>query len=128
MRFSKNFPNEIINHFDLLNTISGGVSMTSVNVLVQDNQFIIKVHTPGLNRFAYHVEVINNMVFIYSLLSLGKSEEEIQVPSFVKYIPLPNNANAEEIHAVHEDGELKVIVPVNTQQNHKQRKINIEYL
>jgi HSP20 family protein len=128
MRFSKNFPNEIINHVDILNTIGGGVSMTSVNVLVQDDQFIIKVHTPGLNKFAYHVEVINNTVLIYSLLSFDKNEGEIQVPSFVKYVPLPKNANAEEIHAVHEDGELKVIVPVNTQQNHKQRKINIEYL
>lgn len=128
MRKNSNFLKEILNQVDLINTINGGVSMTSVNTLLQDNNFIIKVHTPGINKYAYHVEVINNMVLIYNLITIDKNNGPIQVPSFIKYIPLPNNANAEEIHAVHEDNELKVIVPLDTQQNLKQRKINIDYL
>ncbi|MDQ3393169.1 MAG: Hsp20 family protein [Bacteroidota bacterium] len=128
MRINKNIFTEFLNQFDLLNTINGGISMTSVKVEVQKDQYIIKVHTPGIDKYAYQVEVVNNMILIYILLNIEKNDGPVQVPSFMRYLTLPSNSNTEEIHAIHEDGELKVIIPLDTPQNQKQRKINIDYL
>lgn len=128
MRFNGNIYNEILNQANILNTINGGVSMTSVKVVAEEDRFIILVHTPGINKYAYHVEVINNMILIYNLLNFERNEGQVHVPSFMKYIPLPNNANTEEIQAVHENGELKVIIPLDNLQDQKQRKIDIDYL
>lgn len=129
MKFNKEILTEIANQIDLLNTINGGVSMTSVNIVQGEDNFTIKVKTPGINKYAYHVELNNNKLLIYTLLQVEKNDGAVQVPSFVKYFPIPKDVNSDEIEAVYEGGELNVIVPFNSyNQGQNQRKIDINYL
>jgi HSP20 family protein len=128
MKFNKEILTEIANQIDLINTINGGVSMTSVNVVQEDDHFIIKVKTPGINKFAYHVELTNNKILIYTLIKVDKRDSEVEIPSFVQYFPIPNDVNGDDIQADFEDGELKVKVPFNNDQEQKVRKIEIKYL
>ncbi|CAN5115686.1 hypothetical protein BH23BAC1_BH23BAC1_14030 [soil metagenome] len=129
MKFNKDLITEIANQIDLLNTINGGVSMTSVDIIQGEDNFTIKVKTPGINKYAYHVEISNNKLLIFTLLQVDKIEGTVQVPSFVKYFPIPKDVDSDEIEAVYEDGVLKVIVPFNKDNLvQKQRKIDINYL
>jgi HSP20 family protein len=128
MKFNKDLLTEIANQIDLINTINGGVSMTSVNIIQEADHYIIKVKTPGINKFAYHVELTNNKILIYTLLKVDKRDSEVEVPSFIQYFPIPNEVNTDDIQADFEDGELKVKVPFNNEQEQMVRKININYL
>lgn len=128
MKNDKNILNEIANHIDVLNTIHGGVSMTFLNIVNEDDQFVISVKTPGISKYAYRVELVNNMIFIYTLVKIRKEDSVVEIPSFMKYVPVPDFVETDDISAVYEDGELKVFVPFSDQKNFKQRKINIDYL
>jgi HSP20 family protein len=129
MKFNKDILTEIANQIDLLITINGGVSMTSVDIVQGVDNFTIKVKTPGINKYAYQVEINNNKLLIYTLIQVERNEGAVQLPSFVKYFPIPKDVNFDEIEAVYEDGELKVIVPYNTENKvQNQRKIDINYL
>lgn len=128
MKYDKNILNEIANHIDVLNTINGGVSMTFLNIVSEEDRFIISVKTPGISKYTYRVELINNMIFIYTLIKIRKEDSVVEIPSFMKYIPVPDFVETDDISAVFENDELKVLVPFSDQKNFKQRKIKIDYL
>jgi HSP20 family molecular chaperone IbpA len=129
MNHNKNILNALIKQIVELNTIDGGISMTSLKTFKGNNHFVISVKTPGINKFSYSVELINKTVFIYILHDSHKEKAStMKIPTFSEQIPVPKNVNSEEIYAVYLNGELKIVVPYNTENNFKERKITIDYL
>jgi HSP20 family protein len=135
MKANKNLMGGFGNQIDLLNTMGGGLSMTSVNVAETQHGYIIKVKTPSLQGEAYQIEVNQNQLIIYTILNnhaelLAEQEENTQrvlIPSFIRSFPLSPFVDKDRIEAVFEAGELKVIVPKNPQPEEKPRKIEIRY-
>jgi HSP20 family protein len=136
MKANKNLMGGFGNQIDLLNTMGGGLSMTSVNLEETSYAYVVKVKTPSLQGEAYHIEVNGNQLIIYTILSkqteLSAEQEEgsqkVLIPSFIRSFPLPPLVvDKNRIEAVFEEGELKVIVPKNPQVEEKPRKIEIRY-
>ncbi len=121
---------------DLLNTLGGGISMTTMNTTDTPQGFIIRIKTPSLSSEAYNVEINQNQLIIYAVLNnyaLMEHGKEVKpkrvvIPSFLKTFPLSDLVDKKGIEAISEEGELRIIVPLKPQVEEKPRKIDIKHL
>ena len=135
MKANKNLMGSFGNQIDLLNTLSGGISMTSVEVDETPHSVVIRMKTPAVSGDAYNIEMARNQLTIYTLLNnragLRVDQEEkaprVFIPSFVKAFPLPAHADGANIEASFEEGELRVIIPLNPLMEEKPRRIMIKH-
>ena len=135
MKLNKNLMGSFGNQIDLLNTMGGGMSLTSVSIAETPHGYVINVKTPSLNREAYHVEINQNQLIIYTLLNTAgqvqpgqeTNGQQVVLPSFVKAFPLPDFVDKKQIEATFEEGELRVMVPVKPRTEEKPRKIEIKF-
>jgi HSP20 family protein len=134
MKLNKNWTGGFGKQIDWLNTIGGGMSLTSVNLAETPYGYVINVKTPSLNSEAYHVEINQNQLIIYTILNKAgqlqpgqeSNGQEVMIPSFVKAFPLPDFVDKKQIEATFEEGELRVLVPVKPRTEEKPRKIEIK--
>jgi HSP20 family protein len=136
MKSNKNLLGVFGNQIDLLNTMGGGLSMTSLDIAETDHGYVINVKTPSLNSEAYHIEINQDQLIVYTLLNQqaqvqadyeGEGQQAI-MPSFIRSFPLPAFVNKKGIEAVFEEGELKILVPTKPRTEEKPRKIEIRNL
>jgi HSP20 family protein len=135
MKANNNILGEFGQQIDLLNTLGGGISMTTVNVTNTPQGFVIRIKTPSLSSEAYNIEINQNQLIIYSVLPsytpLQHSEEvnpkPIAIPSFLKVFPLSDLVDIKGIEAISEEGELRVIVPLKPRIEEAPRKIDIKH-
>lgn len=117
---------------DMLNTINGGTASTSVKTEEKNGNLIITVSAPSLPAEAYNIILNQNNLIIFSVLTFGmdhSSEEEFfNVPFFTKSFALPINIESENIEAIHENGELRVIIPLLYGSPSQSRRINIKQI
>ena len=134
MKLNKHLTGGFGNQIDWLNTMGGGMSQTSVNLVQTPHGYVINVKTPSLNSEAYHVEINQNQLIIYTLLNQAiqvqpgqeTDGQQVIIPSFVKAFPLPDFVDKKQIEATFEEGELRVLVPVKPRTEEKPRKIEIK--
>ena len=136
MKLNKNLLGGFGNQIDLLNTMGGGMSMTSLNIMETEHGYVINVKSPSLNSEAYHIEINQNQLVVYTLLNKQtqlQSDQEAEsqkaiIPSFIRSFPLPESVSKKGIEAVFEEGELKILVPTKPRTKEKTRKIEIRNL
>ena len=134
MKINKNLLGGFGNQIDLLNTLSGGISMSTVDVSETPQGLAIRIKTPSLGSDFYNIEVNNNQLIVYTVLKgheraePGDEENAPRgiIPSFIRTFPLPNFVDKDHIEAAFEDGELKVIVPLQPRTEEKPRRIDIQ--
>ncbi len=93
-------------------------SVPSVNVVEKADCFLLEVAAPGLEKGYFKVSVENGCLNI--IAKKEKKEEikearytrrEFNYTSFSRSFNLPEGVKAEEVHAVYENGVLKVTIP-----------------
>lgn len=134
MKLNKHLTGGFGNQIDWLNTMGGGMSLTSVDIAETPYGYVINVKTPSLNSEAYHVEINQNQLIVYTLLNQAsqvqpgreRNDQSVIIPSFIKSFPLPDFVDKKRIEATFEEGELRVLVPVKPQTQEKPRKIEIK--
>lgn len=95
-----------------------GITMPAVNVKEDDNQFIIDVAAPGMEKKDFKLELNHNVLTI----SAEKEEEieekkrkfsrrEFNYASFRRSFTLPNTAKEAGIKASYKDGVLSISIP-----------------
>ncbi|MGQ1784517.1 MULTISPECIES: Hsp20/alpha crystallin family protein [unclassified Saccharicrinis] len=93
-------------------------SMPAVNIKEDDNQFIIEVAAPGMDKSNFNVDLNHNVLTI----SAKKEEEredkhtkvtrrEFNFSSFQRSFTLPNFVVGEKIKAAYHDGILNISIP-----------------
>jgi len=105
----------------LSNWRSTGSSLPAVNVKESDNEFIIEVAAPGMNRDDFKLELDNNMLTISSEREDNREEKdkagnytrrEFSYQSFQRSFTLPSDkVDGERIAARYENGILTINVP-----------------
>lgn len=127
---NKKLLQSLLKQGDLLNTINGGVSMTRVLKEQHDDNFTIVLSAPSIPAEAYNVILNNNQLMIFSVLpdsTIGEDNQMFNVPLFYKSFDLPSYIDTENIEALHDGDELKVVLPFKEAARHK-RKIDIKHL
>ncbi|WP_019989652.1 Hsp20/alpha crystallin family protein [Rudanella lutea] len=124
---------------DLLNTLYGGSSMTTMNVDREDDRLVITLSAPGVSANSFNVLIEGNKLVLYTLL-VGESARQdydildpdaqpqrLAVPMFLRVLDIPTFVDAEQIEAVHEDGRVMVYLPLNS-EDQLHRRIDIKDL
>ncbi len=126
----KNELKDFVNHIDMLNTINGGASLTSVVVEEKEDNLTIRVSAPALEGDAYNLMLRGDQLIVYTTLSnnwlADVTANTNKLPMFARTFDLPPFVNKEAIDAIYENGELRVILPI-TDVNKEVKKIDIKH-
>ncbi len=118
---------------DLLNTLYGGSSQTTMHVEREDGQLVITLRAPGVRASSFNVLVEGSKLVIYTLLvgnSVRQDDEETQrlaVPMFLRVLDIPDFIDSNEIEAVHELGRVVITLPFKDEEA-MHRRIDIKDL
>ncbi len=110
-----------VNQLELLNTLSGGVAMTSINIDQLPNEIVIKAQAPTVTSEAYDIVINDNKLILYS----ATQNSDRTMPLFEQIFDIPSFVNKDEISADAENGEVVIHMPFKEGEKYKPRRINI---
>ena len=119
---------------DLLNTLYGGSSQTTMKVEREDERLVIKLSAPGVSANSFNVLIEGSKLILYTLL-VSTSNRQIEdggsqrlaVPMFLRVLDIPSFVDANQIEAIHERGQVLVTLPFKDEE-HMHRRIDIKDL
>jgi HSP20 family protein len=108
--------------------------LPAIEVRERNNNIIVRAELPGLNPEDVKVEVQDDGLLIAGEIKHEEQKEEEgyfhserRYGRFSRFIPLPDNINADQIRANFRNGLLEVVVPVPEQaRNRRQIQIQTE--
>ncbi|MGF7217044.1 HSP20 family molecular chaperone IbpA [Spirosoma lacussanchae] len=119
---------------DLLNTLYGGSSQTTMQVEREDERLVITLSAPGVRANAFNVLVEGSKLVLYTLLvntSVTQDEEggsqRLAVPMFLRVLDIPSFVDADQIEAIHEHGQVLIMLPFKDEE-HLHSRIDIKDL
>jgi len=107
-----------------------GISTPAVNVKETDNDFLIEVAAPGLDKKDFKLDLDNNVLTISSEKEFKDEmkedgrymRREFSYTSFSRSFTLPEAVDAEKIKAEHKDGILLITIPKRDEAKRKPPK------
>lgn len=119
---------------DLLNTLYGGSSQTTMKVEREEERLIIKLSAPGVSANSFNVLIEGTKLVLYTLL-VSTSNRQIEdggsqrlaVPMFLRVLDIPSFVDVNQIEAIHERGQVLVTLPFKDEE-HMHRRIDIKDL
>ena len=107
-------------------------TLPMVNVKNEDNQFIVELAAPGLEKKDFSIKLENNRLTISSDKKVEKTEDntnytikEYSFDSFSRSFTLPKNIEAEQVKAEYKSGVLSVNLPKMEAEAKLNREIEI---
>ncbi|MDX5436500.1 MAG: Hsp20/alpha crystallin family protein [Pontibacter sp.] len=122
----KEFLKNIAYQIDLLNTISGGVSETYVDIKKYKKGAVVNVWAAGVNPESFKVVLHNNQLTLFSVFQ-STENPQMAAPLFNRTFMLPPQVDLSRIEAVYENGQLQVRLPYHEGTN-QPREIEIKQL
>ncbi len=116
--FDRFWNNELMD-WNRSNFSSTNTSLPAVNVKETDDDFIIELAAPGMNKKDFKISFNNNVLTISSELKDEKEEsddnytrKEFSYQSFQRSFTVPENiVNGEKISAKYNEGILNIVLP-----------------
>jgi HSP20 family protein len=118
---------------DLFNQESQ-LTVPSVNIREDKNNYIIEMAVPGMKKDDFNIDVDGNVMTIScekeSQNTSGEEENysrrEYNYSSFSRSFTIPDNANGEKVSAKYTDGMLQLTVPKDEEGKKKGKKIKVD--
>jgi HSP20 family protein len=112
-----------------ISSASIGTTLPAVNISETDNELVIEVAAPGMNKKDFKVEINDNQLHI-GYQKEGKSENndnnhwrrEFNFESFERNFTLPAMVESDKIAATYNDGILRIAVPKKEEARRKPAK------
>lgn len=103
---------------EFLSNFNTGISLPAVNVIDKDNEFIVEMAVPGMQKSDFDIN-IDNQILSISAETKTETEEadknytkrEFGYSSFKRTFTLPKTVNTEKIAANYTNGILKIELP-----------------
>lgn len=97
---------------------SRAASLPPVNIMEQENQFLVSLAAPGMKKDDFKIDLSGNMLNISNETEEEKEEKEktftrkeYNYRGFSRSFSLPEGIDIEKIEAKYEDGILKIVLP-----------------
>ena len=129
MRQITNLAKDQLLAMDLMNTVNGGMSMSSMNFTKTKKGYTVDLVAPGINSESMKVEVKDNKLYIYFIFYLNvanKLEGNAGTPYFFRIVPIPGDVDIRKISANYENNHLQITLPFNELTSGYQQDIDIE--
>ena len=104
--------------FDDSGLVNRVKKVPAVNIIENENNYMISVAAPGLKKEDLKIDVEGNMLTISSEKEENKEEKnekftrrEYSFTSFSRSFALPEDVKQEDIDARYENGELNIMLP-----------------
>jgi HSP20 family protein len=128
----KNVLKDFVRQIDTINTITGGTVATMVNVKKKADKLVIQVNAPSVNSDSFNIYVHGNQLVVYTTLNetpkIFDGEEESSAhtaPIFNRTFSLPPTVDKDQIDAVFEHGQLKILLPFGADNDVPAKRIDI---
>ena len=116
--FDRFFNNELMD-WNLSNFSSTNTSLPAVNVKENENEFLIEVAAPGMDKKDFNIKIHNNVLTVSSEKKDEKEEKnekftrkEFSYQSFQRSFTVAENAvDSEKITAGYSNGILRITLP-----------------
>lgn len=124
-----NILKDLTRQIDVSNTINGGSAPTKINFEKHEDNLTIKLSAPGIIGENYDIYIRANQLIVYSYFYYGmpSSEEQNQFPFFSRKFEIPNFVNPDDIEAIDENDELKIIMPFNPDKVNDVKRVDIKH-
>lgn len=110
--FNKSFGNEFVSNFNT------GITLPAVNVLDNDEEYIVEMAVPGLKKSDFDVSIDNQLLTISAEKNTENEDtnenftrREFGYSSFKRTFSLPETVETDKVNAKYEEGILKVTLP-----------------
>ena len=113
----------LISSVDVMNTLNGGRTEPLVKLHQHENSREVRVKIPGIDPEKIEVEVNENRVTIFYMMSVASAGKEVEVPYSVYNRQQPYFIDVSRIVAKIEEGELVVTLPFNQLANGYHKRV-----
>lgn len=124
MKIDRNITRNLATTAAILNTVHGGMSQTTINLKVLDDEWLVRVKTPGVDLDNLRLEVVDNYLYIHQMMGIENREDQ-KAPYVVGMIPLTRQINVDGITATFEDGHTLIKLPFDEMISGYERQIEI---
>jgi HSP20 family protein len=128
----KNVLKDFVHQIDAINTITGGTVATLVDVQKRADQLVIQVNAPSVNSESFNIYVHGNQLVVYTILSdvsavAGEDEHSSRhmAPLFNRTFNIPPAVDKDQIDAVFERGQLRILLPFGASHDVPAKRIDI---
>ncbi len=132
MKLERNDLANLGEQIDLMNTIQGGVTMTNMELDMNESGYVASFRNPAYDSDNYHIELNEDRLTVYATLSgdyvQQREGKKVVIPTFVQHFPIPANVDVQKIEAVFEEGALNVYAPFKSGMNDLPKRIDIRNL
>tara|TARA_B100001939_G_scaffold60273_1_gene49345 strand:+ start:138 stop:566 length:429 start_codon:yes stop_codon:yes gene_type:complete len=103
----------------------------AVNTIEKDNQYLLEIAVPGMDKKDFEIEIQNDLI---SISSISKQEKEVKdnlyynrqefnYNSFHRTFSLPNEVDQSKIKAIYSNGILTITLPKLKEVISKSKKL-----
>ena len=110
--FNRSFGNEFVSNFNT------GITLPAVNVLDNDDEYVVEMAVPGLKKSDFDVNIDNQLLTISAERNTEDEDtnenftrREFGYSSFKRTFSLPETVETEKVNAKYEEGILRVTLP-----------------
>lgn len=128
----KNILKDFVHQIDAINTISGGMTATRINLKKDTDKLVINVNAPSVSSDSFNIYVHGNQLVVYTTLNdldtMADEDEQSarhMAPIFTRIFNIPAAVDKEQIDAVFERGKLKILLPYGANQDTSAKRIDI---
>jgi HSP20 family protein len=116
---NKDLLRSLLRQSDLLNTINGGVSQTSVSMNKSAHGIVIRMSAPSVPVEAFNILLDYGQLTVFSEIHEQEEEGEnkMRVPMFMKTFTIPCTVDTDKMEAFYESGELRILLPYKNQES-----------
>ena len=122
MRIDKNLTHSLARSAAVMNVINGGITMPVMSLKRASDEYIFNIQLAGVDPDDLSVEIDSHNLFVYLQM---RFDEGMEVPYMLQRLVIPANVSYEKIHAVYDEGKLKVVMPFNELANGYHRDVDI---
>ncbi|HZH86871.1 MAG TPA: Hsp20/alpha crystallin family protein [Brumimicrobium sp.] len=108
-------------------------SKVAVNIIERDEDYLVEMAVPGINKENIHIELDGNKLSIHGEQSESKEEteenythREFSYGEFTRSFTLPKDVDGQNIEADYKDGVLKISVPKPETKKKIVKKIEVK--
>lgn len=128
----KNALKDFVHQIDAINTITGGTVATMVNLKKGTDKLVIQVNAPSVNSDSFNIYVHGNQLVVYTTLNdvstIADEDEQSSrhmAPIFNRTFSIPPTVDKDQIDAVFEHGQLKILLPFGESDDVPAKRIDI---
>ena len=114
---------DLLTSVDVLNTLHGGTSEPQVVLHQLEQSREMRIHVPGVSPESIQVEINNNNLFVYYVMSVDSVGKNIRLPYTIYNRVLPYFIDISKIHSEIDEKELVITLPYNALANGYHKRI-----